>query len=449
MHRRGDGDTIVAIATAAGVAGLAVIRLSGTAAAAIAETLAGIQPRPRHAHYARFRDADGEAIDDGLLLLFRAPRSYTGEDVVELQVHGSMPLLQRLLTRCVELGARRARAGEFTERAFLNGRLDLAQAEALDDLIAARDEASARAARRSLEGAFSASTNTLAERMLALRVELEAAIDFPDEDIDTAAQDLLLARLDQVREDVRCLLAQARRGQRLRDGLHAVIVGAPNAGKSTLLNALAGSERAIVTDQPGTTRDLLRETLCIDGLELTLVDTAGLRECSDPVEREGVRRALAELERADLVLAVVDAADPEAVAALAARLGGLRATRLWLHNKIDRLGHAAGAASDAQGEHLYLSARTGAGLDALRAAMLEHGRGALDAGAFTARARHVEALHRSAMSLDQAALELQRGAWELAAEAMRQAHDAVGEITGRVSPDALLGLVFSKFCIGK
>ncbi len=449
MNLPAGDDTIVAIATAAGPAGVGVIRLSGPRTRVIAGTLTGVSPRPRHAHYVRFLDAVGETIDDGLLLYFQAPRSYTGEDVAELQAHGSQPLLQRLLSRCVELGARRARPGEFTERAFLNGRLDLVQAEGLADLIAARDETMARAARRSLDGVFSARIDDLVERLTALRVEVEASIDFPDEDIDPVGDAALDTRLHAIRDDLRALLVQAERGQRLRDGLHAVIVGAPNAGKSTLLNALAGSDRAIVTDQPGTTRDVLRETLRIDGLELTLVDTAGLRTSEDPIEREGVRRARDELQRADLVLAVVDASDPGAVRALTRELEAAHAPRLWLHSKIDLAGHLPTRTRDAEGEHLYVSARTGAGLDLLRAALREAAGAPAGTGAFTARARHVEALRRAGDELDRAAVERRAGAGELAAESLRLAQDALGEITGRVGADALLGLVFSKFCIGK
>src|SRR5690606_27085161 len=297
---------IAAIATGPGAAGIGVVRLSGPRAREIAQALCGRALRPRHAHYVRFRDRDGTVIDDGIALLFVAPASYTGEDVVELQAHGSLPVLRQLLARCRELGAVDARAGEFSERACLNGRLDLAQAEAVADLIAAR------AARRSLEGEFSARVETLAAALLAIRVQVEAAIDFADEPLDTLGGKALRERLGQARAQLHELLAAAERGRRLRDGLHAVLVGPPNAGKSSLLNALAGSERAIVTEIPGTTRDLLHETLRIDGVELTLVDTAGLRGDGDAIEREGMRRARAELARADLAVVVLDARDPDA-----------------------------------------------------------------------------------------------------------------------------------------
>src|SRR5690606_6074924 len=293
-------DTIVAVATPAGAGGVGIVRLSGPRSRAIGEALAGRKLQPRHAHHVAFVDGDGATIDDGIALYFAAPASFTGEDVVELQAHGSPVVLQQLVDRCCHLGARMARPGEFSERAFLNDRLDLAQAEAIADLIAAADVHAARAARRALDGEFSRRADALAAELLALRVHVEAAIDFADEPIDTLGGADLRARLDTVIEGLDTLLAQAERGRRLRDGLHAVIVGPPNAGKSSLLNALAGSERAIVTEIAGTTRDLLVETIRLDGVELTLVDTAGLRSGGDAIEQEGMRRARAELERADL-----------------------------------------------------------------------------------------------------------------------------------------------------
>ena len=294
-----DRDTIAAIASAAGRGGIGIVRLSGPRAKPIGERICGRALEPRHARHARFRDRDGAILDDGIALLFAAPASYTGEDVVELQAHGSPVLLHELLETCCALGARRARAGEFSQRAWENGRLDLAQAEAVADLIAAGDLHAARAARRSLEGEFSQRVDALARALLALRVQLEASIDFADEELDADGEAALRRRLDAARAQLDALLAAAEQGRRLRDGLHAVIVGPPNAGKSSLLNALAGSDRAIVADLPGTTRDLLQETIRVDGVELTLVDTAGLREEGDAIEREGMRRARAELARAD------------------------------------------------------------------------------------------------------------------------------------------------------
>jgi tRNA modification GTPase len=446
----GDADTIVAIATPAGAGGVGIVRLSGPRSRAIAEAVAARALLPRQVHYADFRDCAGEVIDDGIVLYFAAPASYTGEDVAELQAHGSPVVLQALVARCCELGARPARAGEFSERAFRNGKLDLAQAEAVADLIAASDLRAARAARRSLEGGFSRRAEALAAELLALRVHVEAAIDFADEPIQALGGDALRSRLSAAVDDLEALQVAAERGRRLRDGLHAVIVGPPNAGKSSLLNALAGSERAIVTDIAGTTRDLLQEAVLLDGVELTLVDTAGLRDGGDEIEREGMRRARAELERADLALVVLDARDPESGRdAAAAAIAGVP-RRLWLHNKADLLDgpRAGGPGNDA----LYVSAHTGAGLEALQARLRELG-GAPDGegaqGAFSARARHVQALRRAHGQVLAASGHLCDDALELAAEALRAAHDALGELTGRIAADDLLGHVFASFCIGK
>ena len=439
-------DTIAAIATASGAAGVGIVRLSGPGCRVIAATLLGRPAQPRHAHYARFRDGDGELIDDGLLIHFPAPHSYTGEDVLELQGHGSPVLLARLLRRCLALGARGARPGEFTERAFLEGRLDLAQAEAVADLVAAGSEAAARAARRSLEGEFSRRVEHVVEGLTGLRVWIEAALDFPDEEVDFLAAPELQQRLQAVASELATLRAAAERGKRLVDGLHVVIAGAPNAGKSSLLNALAGEARAIVTDIAGTTRDLLRERIVLDGIELTLVDTAGLRETQERVELEGIRRARAELERADLVLAVLDDSVP--VPAHLPLPDGVPV--LWLHNKSDLSGHATTTENRADGRHLWLSAQTGEGLDAVRDALRDAaGQGEGSEGAFSARARHVDALARAAGWLERAATQLHHGAGELAAEELRQAQDTLGEITGRVDADALLGRIFADFCIGK
>jgi tRNA modification GTPase len=439
-------ETIAAIATAAGAAGVGIVRLSGPGCRVIAATLLGRPPVPRQAHYLRFRDADGTVIDDGLMLFFPGPQSYTGEDVLELQGHGSPVLLAQLLRRCLALGARPARPGEFTERAFLEGRMDLAQAEAVADLVAAGSEAAARAARRSLEGEFSRRVDHVVEGLTGLRVWIEAALDFPDEEIDFLAAPELQEKLQRVAAELDALRTAAERGRRLVDGLHVVIVGAPNAGKSSLLNALAGDERAIVTDVPGTTRDLLRDRIRIDGIELTLVDTAGLREAPDVVEREGIRRAREELGKADLVLAVVDATQspppdlplPPGVPVL------------WLHSKADLLAERPALPVPARDRHLWVSARTGEGLEALRVALRDAaGAGEGAAGAFSARARHVDALARGAEALARAAAQLHHGAGELAAEELRQAQDALGEITGRIDADALLGRIFADFCIGK
>ena len=440
-------DTIAAVATAAGAGGIGIVRLSGADARAIAEAICSRPLSPRRAQYARFRDAAGSVIDDGIALYFAAPASFTGEDVVEFQAHGSPVLLQGLLARCCELGARMARAGEYSERAFGNGKLDLAQAEAIADLIAAGSAQAARAARRALDGEFSRQVETLAAQLLALRVQVEALIDFADEPLDTLGMPQLRMRLGTARDTLAQLLADAQRGRRLRDGLHAVIVGPPNAGKSSLLNALAGSDRAIVTEIAGTTRDLLREVLHIDGVELTLVDTAGLREGGDAIEREGMRRALAELAAADLAVVVVDARDPGAADGAVADAIAHVPARLWVHNKCDLLAGPVGAGADA----LLVSARTGEGVPALHARLrhLAQGGAETDPGTFTARTRHVDALRRAQDDLATADTALSGDMLDLAAEALRCAHDALGEITGRVVPDALLGHIFSTFCIGK
>lgn len=442
-------DTIAAIASAPGAAGVGVLRVSGPAVPAIARQLLGRDPQPRHAHFAAFRDAQGELIDRGLLLYFPAPASYTGEHVLELQGHGSTVLLDALLRRVCQLGARLARPGEFTERAFLNGKMDLAQAEAVADLIAARSQAGARAALHSMEGMFSRKVDTLLQALIALRVHIEAAIDFPEEEIDFLADPAITHQLDSLRGQLADLLREAQRGVRLNDGLRVAIIGRPNAGKSSLLNALAGSERAIVTDIAGTTRDVLRESLSLDGVALELADTAGLRETNDPVEREGVRRAHGELARADVALLVTDAQHAEHDLALLTDLPA-SVERLVLINKID-LAHAhARYETRADAIWVWASAKTGAGLDALRDHLKQLAGAGSGEGAFSARRRHVLALGQVAVHLDSAAdVLLATRAGELAAEELRQAQHALGEITGTYSSDDLLGAIFSSFCIGK
>lgn len=441
-------DTIVAIASAPGAGGVGIVRLSGPDARRISEVISTRALQPRRAHYVRFVEADGSIIDDGIALSFPAPASFTGEDVVELQAHGSPVVLQQLVARACALGARAARPGEFSERAFLNGKLHLAQAEAIADLISAADTRAARAARRSLDGAFSHRVDALGTQLLALRVHVEAAIDFADEPLETLGGEQVRARLAAARNGLDALIVDAERGRKLRDGVHAVIVGPPNAGKSSLLNALAGSERAIVTDVAGTTRDTLRETIRLDGLELHLVDTAGLRDGGDAIEREGMRRARAELQRADVALAVVDARAPVAGrAAVADDIAGVPAV-LWIHNKVDLLADVPG--DDA--EVVHVSAARGLGLEALHVRLRALATGHAVEGAegeFSARARHVEALQRAARHAGDAGTHLHHEHLELAAEELRLAHDALGEITGRISADDLLGYVFSTFCIGK
>lgn len=442
-------DTIAAIATGAGAAGVGAVRVSGPLVPAIARAFLGRAPMPRHAHFAAFRDGDRELIDRGILLHFPAPASYTGEHVLELQGHGSAVLLDALLRRCIQLGARLARPGEFTERAFLNGKLDLVQAEAVADVVAATSEASARAALRSMEGVFSARVDDLLAEMIALRVHIEAAIDFPEEEIDFLADPLIGEQLTSLRANLDTLLVETRRGVRLNDGITVAIVGRPNAGKSSLMNALAGQERAIVTDIAGTTRDVLRESISIDGVTLELADTAGLRESVDIVEREGIRRAREQLERCDVALLVTES---EHVASDLAFFEGTpeHAARIVVINKIDLARTTVHRRSDDGQPTLWLSALTGEGLDALRAMLKELATAGAGDGAFSARRRHVVALESVGEHLARTAEALHDSrAGELAAEELRHAQQALGEITGTYSSDDLLGAIFSSFCIGK
>ena len=442
-------ETIAAIATAPAQGGVGIVRVSGPLASRIAEGLGITSLLPRQARYARFRDGDGAVIDDGIALYFPGPGSFTGEDVLELQGHGSPVLLAALRTRCCELGARLARAGEFSERAFLNGKLDLAQAEAIADLIAAGDLRAARAARRSLDGVFSRRVEDVGEQLVHLRIHVEAAIDFADEPLDTLGGSQVRAGLSRARAGLEQLRIDAERGRKLRDGLHVVLLGPPNAGKSSLLNALAGSDRAIVTDIAGTTRDVLRETIRIDGLELTLVDTAGLREGGDAIEREGMRRAQVETRQADLALVVLDARDPDTgLVAVADALADVP-QQLHIHNKADLLSEWPVAANDRQ---VFVSARTGQGMEVLHEqlrTLASQGAGEAMEGEFSARARHVDAIVQAQAHVEAAAAELDHEYLELAAEQLRLAHDALGEITGRMTADDLLGRIFSSFCIGK
>jgi len=441
-------ETIAAIASAPGAAGVGVLRVSGPLVPAIAQTLLGRAPQPRHAHFAAFSDASGALIDRGLLLHFPAPASYTGEHVLELQGHGSAVLLDLLLRRVCALGARLARPGEFTERAFLNGKLDLAQAEAVADLIAARSQAGARAALQSMEGVFSRKVEALLQALITLRVHIEAAIDFPEEEIDFLADPAINRQLEALRVELAELLREAQRGLRLNDGLRVAIIGRPNAGKSSLLNALAGSDRAIVNAAAGTTRDVLRENLSLDGIALELADTAGLRETDDEVEREGVRRAHGELARADVALLVTDTN----YATDLRFFDGLSATveRLVLINKID-LDHTPARHNQCDGMHwLWASAKTGEGLDSLREHLKQLAGAGSGEGAFSARRRHVLALQQVAAQLDHTAAVLSSSsAGELAAEELRHAQHTLGEITGSYSSDDLLGAIFGSFCIGK
>ncbi|GAB3672895.1 tRNA uridine-5-carboxymethylaminomethyl(34) synthesis GTPase MnmE [Salinisphaera aquimarina] len=448
----GDSDTIVALASAAGRAGVAVVRLSGPDVPALCQALIGRLPEPRLAGLAAFRAADGQAIDHGLAIYFPAPASFTGEHVLELQGHGSPMLVDMLLARVVELGARLAAPGEFSQRAFLNDKLSLDQAEAIADAIDAGSGAAAVAAMRSLEGVFSHQIDALVADLTALRVYTEAAIDFPDEDdVDFLGDGAIASRLEDIRQRLHSLTDQAREGAALREGLRLLILGRPNVGKSSLLNRLARRDTAIVTAIAGTTRDVLTEDLSIDGLPLTLIDTAGLRETDDPIEAEGVRRARAELDRADRVLLVFDDAAGLGAAeqAMIDDIGARCAITL-VANKIDISGADAGLDGLDGHDRVRLSATTGAGFDALAAHLkAQAGLAADGEPAFVARRRHLDALARAAAALASGHERLADGTGDLLAEELRLAQNALGEITGAVTSDDLLGEIFSSFCIGK
>jgi tRNA modification GTPase len=459
-----DRDPIAAIATAPGRAGIGIVRISGADLTPVIDGLLGAERArklaPRQATFAPFLDGQGRAIDEGLALLFAAPHSYTGETVLELQGHGGPVVLQMLLARCLEagrpIGLRVAAPGEFTRRAFLNDRLDLAQAEAVADLIDASTEAAARSANRSLAGEFSQRIRALVEALLELRTLVEATLDFPEEEIDFLQAADARGRLAAIRAQLDDVLARARQGAVLRHGLNVVLVGAPNVGKSSLLNALAGEEVAIVTPVAGTTRDRIVQPVAGHGILLNVIDTAGLRATDDPVERIGIARTLAEIERADVVLHLVDASAPAADAQVLARVQARVRSQvplLTVVNKIDLTGATAGT----HGEHVAISARTGAGLDALRARLLEIAGWRQDnaESVFLARERQLDALRRARACLDAAAerADVAHGygnaQLELFAEELRLAGNALGEVTGEVTADELLGHIFSRFCIGK
>ena len=436
-------DTIAALATAPGRGAVGIVRLSGRKAFAIARVLVGELPPPRQASLRSLREADGTTLDQALVLCFPAPHSFTGEDVVELQGHGGPVLLDLVLRAACAQGARVARPGEFSERAFLNGRLDLAQAEAIADLISASSAQAVRAAQRSLEGEFSRRVHALTEQLIRLRVHIEGALDFSDQDVDWLADRALHEGLSALEDGLQRLHREAGQGRRLQEGLTVVLSGAPNTGKSTLLNRLAGADVAIVTPVAGTTRDVLRESIVLQGLPLTVVDTAGLRETADPVEQEGIRRARAAAARADLQLLLLDDRD-EAPQEWP--------TAAWvLHNKCDLSGREPADWQQERHRHLRLSAQTGAGMDGLIKALIDQagGAAALEQG-FSARTRHVTALSEALQAIRAARARLEGHVQvELAAEDLRLAQNALGEITGQVSSDELLGHVFSSFCIGK
>ena len=438
-------DTIVAPATPPGTGGIGIVRIAGAGTEAIGRAVLGSLPEPRTATYRSFRDKTGTKIDKGLALYFPAPASFTGESVLELHGHGGPVVISLLVDAIVEMGARHAEPGEFSKRAFLNDKLDLVQAEAIADLIDSGTAQAARAALRSMSGAFSSAVNALAEQLVLLRMHVESAIDFPEEEIDFLSDDALLKRIDECAAAFTKLQAEAKQGRVLRDGFQVVIVGKPNVGKSSLLNLLSGQEAAIVTEVAGTTRDVLRERIDVDGLAVELVDTAGLRSDPDRIEAEGIRRAREALANADAVLWIQDATDKDQEEPKENLPDAASVT--IVHNKIDLSGDVPGLVD---GE-VYLSAQTGEGIDSLRRCIRGlAGYENQGEGAFTARRRHVRALQRAAdhFAAGRKALE-DAGAGEILAEELRLAQQAVGQIVGQFTADDLLGRIFSEFCIGK
>ncbi len=446
-------DTIAAIATPPGRGGIGIVRVSGPKAGEIAAAVTGRTLKPRYAHYGPFYGEAGEVLDQGIALYFPGPHSFTGEDVLELQGHGGPVVLQWLLERVVALGARLAEPGEFSRRAFLNDKLDLTQAEAIVDLINASTEQAAKSALKSLQGEFAAAVDALVDGLIHLRMYVEAAIDFPEEEIDFLSDGRVAGELDQLIDQLLDLLDRAQQGALLHEGMTVVILGRPNAGKSSLLNALSGRESAIVTDIAGTTRDVIREAIQVDGLPLHVVDTAGLRETADKVERIGIERAWQAIDQADRVLVVVPADEdiaPEDQAILERLPAHLPVT--LVRNKIDLVGASPRIEEDDQGRTVvWLSAKQGAGLDLLKRHLKESvGYAQTTEGVFMARKRHVDALREALAALQQGAHNLKEfAAGELLAEDLRMAQQALEGITGRFTSDDLLGEIFASFCIGK
>lgn len=442
-------DTIAAIATAPGAGGIGVVRVSGPLSRQIAEQLLGNCPAPRYAAYLPFYQADGSLIDRGIAIYFPNPHSYTGEDVLELQAHGGTALMQILLARCIECGARHAVAGEFTQRAYLNDKLDLAQAEAVADLINAATAEAARSAVRSLSGEFSNTIQTLLQKLIDLRLYVEACLDFPEEDIDFISQGRVLEKLQANQAALQTIYKQAKQGALLREGMNVVLIGQPNVGKSSLLNALSGEDVAIVTPIAGTTRDTIKSAIQIEGVPLHIIDTAGLRDTEDVVELVGIERTWKAIETAQVALLMVDSQHgigPYETNIL--QQLPVQVEKIWVHNKIDVSRETSRLENREKETHLFLSAKTGEGIAALKKTLLEIvGYQPGSEGVFMARARHLHALQQVEMHLEQATKQMH--AAELIAEELRSAQDALATITGEFTPDDLLGEIFSRFCIGK
>jgi tRNA modification GTPase len=442
-------DTIAAIATASGAGGIGVVRVSGALSQSIATQILNHCPAPRHATYLPFYDANQDLIDRGIAIFYQNPHSYTGEDVLELQAHGGTALMQILLARCIALGARQAEPGEFTRRAYLNDKIDLAQAEAVADVINASTAEAARSAVRSLSGEFSNSINLVLAKLINLRMYIEACLDFPEEEIDFITQGNVAEKLDAIATELKYVFLKAKQGSLLREGLHVILIGQPNVGKSSLMNQLSGEEVAIVTPIAGTTRDAIKNIIQINGLPLHMIDTAGLRETNDAVEKIGIERTYRALENAQVALLLLDAAhgigdnEKSILTRLPQEIG-----KIWVHNKIDSTNESAKIVEINGEQHIYLSAKTGEGVELLKQQLLNTvGYQQNAEGVYMARARHLEALKQVDEYLKSAKKNMNQA--ELIAEDLRLTQEALGSITGEFTPDDLLGEIFSKFCIGK